>query len=72
MYTLVARNVIMTIQVEHIATTILVSNTNLKKSSTTSTMITRLMVISIIIIRSMVTSITTIRRIDTVNLSMKK
>ena len=69
MYTSVARNVIMTIQVEHIATTILVSNTNLKKSST---MITRLMVISITITRPMVTSIMTIRRIDTVNLSMKK
>lgn len=77
MYTSVARNVHMTIQVEqnvHIATTILVRNTNLKKSSTmiTSTMITSTKITNNMITNTMVTSITTIRNIDTVNLSMKK
>ena len=75
MYTSVARNVHMTIQVEqnvHIATTILVRNTNLKKSSTMITSTTSTKITNNMITNTMVTSITTIRNIDTVNLSMKK
>ena len=67
MYISVARNARMTIQVEHMAITILVKNTSLKKSSTTSTT-----VINTTATSTTVTSITTIRNIDTVNLSMKK
>ena len=84
MYTSVARNVHMTIQVEqnvHTATTILVRDKSLKKSSTMVTSITT-MAISITIISTTITnttitsttitSITTIRSIDAVNLNMKK
>ena len=75
MYTSVARNVHMTIQVEqnvHIATTILVRNTNLKKSSTMITSTTSTKITNNMITNTMVTSITTIRNIEIVNLSMKK
>ena len=75
----------MTIQVGqnvHIAMIILVKNTNLKKFSTTSTMITSITIIRTMATSTTVTSITvtnttiisikTIKNIDTVNLSMTK